>query len=53
MGLKKKKTTESISPEIRNETRLSTLPTLIQYSALILSYRNKAREGNKRDTNRK
>jgi hypothetical protein len=41
--------TETISSKIRKETRVSTLSTLIQYSAEIPSHSNKARERNKRD----
>jgi hypothetical protein len=40
--------TESISSEIRNETMVSTIPTLIQYIVSILSQSNKAREEIKR-----
>jgi hypothetical protein len=40
--------TENISSKIRNETRLSTLTPLVQYSTLNFSQSNKARERNKR-----
>jgi hypothetical protein len=43
---------EIIPFEVRNETRVSTLPTLIQYSARSLSQNNNNKI-NKRDTNRK
>jgi hypothetical protein len=45
--------TETISPKIRKETRLPTLPTPIQHSFEIPSQSNKARRNNKRNTNRK
>jgi hypothetical protein len=41
-----------ISPKIRNETRLPTLHTPIQFSPRIPSQSNKARRRNKRNTNR-
>jgi hypothetical protein len=44
--------TEIISSKVRKETRVSTLTTLIQYSTRIVGQSNKARERNKRDTNR-
>jgi hypothetical protein len=44
--------TETISPKIRNETGLPTLPTPIQHSPGITSQNSKARKRNKRNTNR-
>jgi hypothetical protein len=44
---------KNISSKVRHKTRVSTLPTLIQYSAKILSQSSKVRERNKRNTNRK
>jgi hypothetical protein len=44
--------TETICSKIRNESGISTLPTLIQYSAGIPSQRNKTGERNTRDSNR-
>jgi hypothetical protein len=38
-------------PEVRNETRVPTLPTPIQHSPGFLSQSNKARRRNKRNTN--
>jgi hypothetical protein len=38
-----RKKPETISPKIRNETRVPTIPTLIQHSAGIPSQSNKAR----------
>jgi hypothetical protein len=45
--------TETISPEVRNETRMPTLSTPIQHVPEIPSQSNKARRRNKRNTNRK
>jgi hypothetical protein len=47
---------ENLKPfplKVRNETRVSTLSTHIQYKARIHSQSNKSSERNKRDTNRK
>jgi hypothetical protein len=44
--------TEIISAKVRKKTRLSTLPTLTQYSNGILSQSIKARERKKKDSNR-
>jgi hypothetical protein len=46
------KTTETISTKVRNKTRASTVPTLIQYSFKIPSQSNKVEARNKRDSNR-
>jgi hypothetical protein len=43
--------TANISPKVRNEKRMPTLPTPIQHSPEIPSQSNKARR-NKRNTNR-
>ena len=43
--------TESISPKIRNETRMSTLTTIIQHSFRSPSHSNQKRKRNKRNTN--
>jgi hypothetical protein len=40
------KKTENISNKLRNGTRVSTITTLIEYSAGILHQSNKARERN-------
>jgi hypothetical protein len=45
--------TETISPEVRNKTRMPTLSTPIQHVPEIPSQSNKARRRNKRNTNRK
>jgi hypothetical protein len=42
-----------ISSKIRNKTRSSTLSTFIQHTSEIPSQSNKARERNKRGTNKK
>jgi hypothetical protein len=42
--------TEAIPLKVKNETRVSTISTLIQYSDGIPNQSNKARERNKRDT---
>jgi hypothetical protein len=44
---------ETISPKVRNKTRVSTLPAPIQHSPGIPSYSNKARTRNKINTKRK
>ena len=44
MSLKKKKKTESITPKIKNKTRVSTLTPIIQHSSGSPSYNNKRRE---------
>jgi hypothetical protein len=44
--------TETISPEVRNETRMPTLPIPIQHSLAIPSQSNKTTRRNKRNTNR-
>jgi hypothetical protein len=46
------KKTETISPKIKNETRIPSLPTPIQHSPGIPSQSNKARRSNKKNTNR-
>jgi hypothetical protein len=43
---------ESTSSKVRNETRVSTLLTLVQCSIVIPSQNNKMGERNKRDANR-
>jgi hypothetical protein len=43
---------QTIFPEVRNETRMPTLPTPIQHNPVIPSQSNKARRRNKRNTNR-
>jgi hypothetical protein len=43
---------ETISSKVRNETRVSTLSTLIQYIFGILSQSNNTRKRNKRNINR-
>jgi hypothetical protein len=45
--------TETIFAKIRNETKVSILSTLIQYSDWILSQSSKARERNQRDKTKK
>jgi hypothetical protein len=44
--------TETISPKIRNETRVPTISTTIHHSPGIPSQSNKARIINKQNTNR-
>jgi hypothetical protein len=44
---------EITSSKVRNKTRMPTLSTLIQNSTGIPSQSNKAKERNKRDSNRK
>ena len=44
---------ESISSKIRNKTRLSTLPTIIQHSFGSFSHSNQRRKRNKRNPNQK
>jgi hypothetical protein len=44
--------TEILSSKVRNETKVSILPTLIQYSTENPIQSNKARERNKRNSNR-
>ena len=44
---------ESISPKIRNKTRLSTFTTIIQHSFASLSYSNQRRKRNKRNSDQK
>jgi hypothetical protein len=44
--------TANISPKVRNETRVPTLPTSIQHSPGIPSKNNKPRRRNKRNTDR-
>jgi hypothetical protein len=44
--------TETISPKVRNETRVPTLPTSIQHSSGIPTQSNKARRRNKRSASR-
>jgi hypothetical protein len=48
----KGKKNKIIFSTVRNKRKVSTLPTLIQYSTGIPSQSNKARERNKKDTNR-
>jgi hypothetical protein len=45
--------TGTISPKVRNEIRISTIPTPIQHSPRIPSQSNKARRKNKRNINTK
>jgi hypothetical protein len=44
--------TETISPEVRNKTRVPTLPTPILHNLGIPSQSSKARRRNERNTNR-
>jgi hypothetical protein len=44
--------TESTSPKIRNESRVTTIPTPVQHSPGIPSQSKKARRRNKRNTNK-
>jgi hypothetical protein len=44
---------ETISPKVRNKTKVSILSTLIQPSLGILSQRNKTERRNERNSNRK
>jgi hypothetical protein len=45
--------TETISSNIRNETKVSNLSTLIQYNARVLNYKNKEGKRKKMDIHRK
>jgi hypothetical protein len=44
--------TETISPKVRNKTRMPTLPTPMQHNPGISSQSNKARRRNKKNANR-